>query len=510
MPATISIGDHPLTLAEYLAVTEEGSRAELSAEGRARMEHFRAALIDLLDSGARIYGVNTGYGADSTTSLPPEVIAEVQRNTLTSHSVGTGLTLPPALTRGMLLLKANVLAQGYSAVRPAVAERCLDLINHDILPIIPEQGSLAASGDLIPQGHLGQALIGEGDVLWRGEIATAEEALAVAGIEPLAPEAKEGLALVNGTAFTTAYALDNVVRVERLLQTADICAAASLQALRGWPSAYDERLVATRPFPGALQTARNMRALIAESPLLATPPDRVHDPYCLRCVPQVHGAVRGAYAYARDAALIELNAETDNPLVFPDSGACISGGNFHSEPVGIPMDTLAVAVAELGSISQRRTQHLVSPVYDVGLPPKLSPQPQLGSGLFMMNTSASALVSENKALSFPASVDNQAVDAVEDHTSMASVAARKASQIIRNTANILAVELICACQGIDLQRPAAASAPIEAVHALVRERVPFITEDRGLYHEIRWTAEQILSGAIVRRAEEVMGQSLPA
>jgi histidine ammonia-lyase len=505
---TVLIGATALDLEQYRAVVSGMARVALAPEGRARMERFRASLRRQLDAGARIYGVNTGYGADSSTSLEPDIIALVQRNTLTSHSVGTGSFLSPELTRGMLLLKANMLALGYSGVRPAVAELCLELLNHDILPLIPEQGSLAASGDLIPQGHLGQALLGEGDVRWGDQVTTAAAALSAAGLTPLAPEAKEGLALVNGTAFTTAHALDNVMLTERLLTTADICAAASLQALRGCPAAFDERIVATRPFPGAIETARLVRALIAGSPLLASPPSRVHDPYCLRCVPQIHGASRDAFSYVRSAALLELNAETDNPLVFPEDDLCLSGGNFHSQPVGIPMDVLSILVAELGSVSQRRTQHLVAPVYDVGLPPKLSPEPKLGSGLFMLNTAASALVSENRSLSFPATVDNMAVDTTEDHVSMASVAARKASWIIRNTAHILALELICACQALDLHRPLTASAPIEAMHEFVRGMVPFVESDRSLSQEVAEVAASILRGEISEKAQDVLGRPL--
>jgi histidine ammonia-lyase len=275
-----------------------------------------------------------------------------------------------------------------------------------------------------------------------------------------------------------------------------VCAAASLQALKGWPTAFDERIVHTRPFSGAVATARNIRRLIVNSPLLAETPARVHDPYCLRCVPQIHGASRDAFAYARSATLLELNAETDNPLVFAEDDSCLSGGNFHAQPVGIPMDVLAIAVAELGSVSQRRTQHLVAPVYDIGLPPKLSPEPKRGSGLFMLNTAASALVSENRTLAFPASVDTMAVDTTEDHVSMGSVAARKASWIIRNTARILALELICACQALDLHRPSTASPPIEAVHTFVRGIVPFVERDRALSKEIAVLSERILEGDV--------------
>ncbi len=496
----VMVGDHPLSLEEYRRVTEEGFGARLAPEAASRMERFRVSLMNQLDSGARMYGVNTGYGADSTTTLGPSDIRTVQRNTIVSHAAGTGRIASPDVTRGMLLLKANVLAQGYSAARPIVAKRLLDLLNHDILPVVPEQGSLAASGDLVPQGHLAGALIGEGDVIAGGTRVAASEALAAAGLEPIRPEEKEGLALVNGTAFTEALALSATLRAERLLRAADVSAATTLQAMKGFLAAFEPRALEPRPFAGALLVARNMTNLCAESELLDQPHSRVHDPYCLRCVPQVHGASRDAFAYVKGAVITELNAFTDNPMVFED-GSHLSAGNFHAQPVGIPMDTLTVAMAELASISQRRTQHLVAPVYDDGLPPKLSRHPKQGIGLFMLNTTASALVSENKTLSFPASVDSMAVDTTEDHVSMASVAARKALAVIQNTAHVLAVELICACQALDLQAPLKPSAAIGAVHAAIRGAVPFVDEDRGLHGEITTLAAWLLEGGLDQALE---------
>jgi histidine ammonia-lyase len=452
--------------------------------------------------------VNTGYGADSTTSLAPDDVRAVQRNTLTSHAVGTGRDLAAPLVRGMLLLKAHVLAMGPSAVRPQVAEMLLALLAHDILPAVPEQGSQAASGDLVPQGHLGQALLGAGRVVAAGRPMTAAEALAGAGLAPLVPEEKEGLALVNGTAFTTAWALEDLRGAERLLRTADVAAAMSLQSLRGLPAACDPRIVAARPHPGALAAAANIRALCAGSALVAGPATRVHDPYCLRCVPQVHGASRDAVAYARGAVELELNANTDNPLVFPDDGDWVSGGNFHAQPLGIPLDTLTVAIAELGSLSQRRTHHLVAPVYDVGLPERLSPHPERSIGLFMLNTTAAALVSESKAACFPASVDSIAIDTTEDHVSMASVAARKAATVIENTARVLALELACAAQALELQGVAGASPAIRSAWSVVREAVPFVVEDRGLSDEVAALSARVLAGDVAAAAERALGREL--
>lgn len=501
----VTIGDGPLSFDDYLAVATRGRPARLAARAARRMREHRASLLRQLERGARVYGVNTGYGADSTTRLAPERIRLVQRNTLLSHAVGTGPAAPAEVVRGMLLLKAAVLAQGHSAVRPELAELLLELLNRDILPVVPEQGSLAASGDLVPCGHLGQVVLGEGDVAAGGRLTSARLALAEAGLATLEPEEKEGLALVNGTSFTTAYALAATVRADRLLAAADVAAAATLQALGGFPAAFEERALRVRPHPGALVVGENVRRLCAGSSLLEGRAERVHDPYCLRCVPQVHGASRDAFRYVRDAVLVELNACTDNPLVFVEDEACLSAGNFHGQPVGIPMDTLAILAAELAAISQRRTQLLVSPPPDAGLPPKLSRRPGEGLGLFMLNTTASALVSESRTLCFPASVDSMAVDTTEDHVSMASVAARKAMQVVANTAHVLALELVCACQALDLLAPGRPSVPVARLVDLVRETVPFVLEDRSLSAEVGRLAVRLLAGDL-----DVWGAGGPA
>jgi histidine ammonia-lyase len=408
----------------------------------------------------------------------------------------------------MLLLKANVLAQGLSAVRPDVVELIAALLNHDIAPVVPTQGSLAASGDLVPHGHLAQALIGEGSVRAGGELMRAGDALAAAGLEPLVPEEKEGLALVNGTMFTTAWAMRDVATARRLLQTADVVAAMTMEAMNGFPTSCDARVTAARRHPGAIAAAANVRALTGGSRLLERPKSRVHDPYCLRCLPQVHGASRDAWAYAAGAVELELDANTDNPLVLPDADEWLSGGNFHAQPVGIPMDALAVAVAEIASISQRRTQHLVAPVYDDGLPDKLSPYPERSIGLFMLNTTAAAIVSENKTLCFPASVDSIAVDTTEDHVSMGSVAARKTWRVVVNTATVLALELVCACQALDFRGVADASPAARAVHALVRSIVDPLDEDRGLHAEIERVARRIVAGDVVATAQGAIAGEL--
>jgi histidine ammonia-lyase len=504
---SLALGEAPLTFEQYGAVTEGRLEVKLSDAAQRRMQVHRESLMRQLASGAAIYGVNTGYGADSARRLAQDTIRTVQRNTILSHVVGVGPEVPRRLVRGMLLLKAAVLAKGYSAVRPDLVDLICGLLNHDIVPIVPEQGSLAASGDLVPSGHLSMALIGEGDVIHSGRRMAAVDALRAAGLTPVELEEKEGLALVNGTVFTEAYAIEVVMYAERLLKTADLAGAATLQAMKGHLGAFSERAIAIRPFPGALTVAANFRELCAGSELLAGGSARVHDPYCIRCIPQVHGASRDAFAYVKQAVETELDSCTDNPLIFED-GTWTSAGNFHAQPIGLPMDTAAVLVAELASISQKRTQHLVAPVYDVGLPAKLSRQPELGSGLFMANTTAAALVSENKTLSFPASVDSIAVDTTEDHVSMGSVAARKTLAIIRNTANVLAIELICACQALDLQAPLNASPPITALRDAVRQTIAFVESDRPLSADVTSTAQRILNGEFIVAVDGVLSTPL--
>lgn len=501
MTGAVTVGDHALSLDEYRRVTELGVHATLAPEAVSRMERHRASLLRQLKAGTRMYGVNTGYGADSVTTLAPDEIRTVQRNTILSHAVGTGALAGPEIVRGMLLLKANVLAQGFSGARPLIATRLLDLLNHDLLPVVPEQGSLAASGDLVPSGHLAAPLLGEAEVIAGGKRTPSARALADSRLEAVELEEKEGLALVNGTAFSEALALAAVLRGERLLRAADIAAAATLQAMKGFIAAFEPRVLEPRPFSGALLVAANVRRLSEGAPLLENPRSRVHDPYCIRCVPQVHGASRDAFDYVKKAVVTELNACTDNPLVFEDDTHA-SAGNFHAQPLAIPMDTMTVLVAELASISQRRAQHLVAPVYDVGLPQKLSPAPSQNLGLFMLNTTASALVSENRTFAFPASVDSMAVDTTEDHVSMASVAARKTLSVIANTARVIAIELICACQALDLHDPVPPSPAIAELKAWVREAVPFLPVDRPLYNEIDALAEQLLRGDLDARLTE--------
>lgn len=473
MAEAVIVGAGPLGWDDYDAVVYGGAPVVLAPGNR--IEEHRAELERQLAAGEVIYSVNTGYGADAGRIIPPEAIERVQINTLRSHAMGVGDPAPEEIVRGQLLLKAQAYAQGPAAVRRVVVESLLQALNERIHPAVPLQGSQSASGDLIPNAHLGLVLAGEGEVVVDGRVRPASRT----NLPPIAPAAKEGVSLTNDCSFASALAFDAVRTALRLVERAELAAAATLQALKGFPEAFDERLVGARPHPGAAAAAAHMRRLLAGSELLHAA-GRPHDPYCLRCLPQVHGAVRDALAYARAAVETEIASVGDNPLVFAADRTTISGGNFHGEPIAIPLDTVAVAICELAAYSQRRIHQLVDPAFDVGLPPKLSPQPDERFGLLLLNTAAAALVSECRSLAAPASIESIAVDPMEDHVSMAAVAARKAGAVGELARRVVGIELVCAVQALEFHRPARASRPVEELCIRVRERVPFVDADRPL------------------------------
>jgi histidine ammonia-lyase len=460
------------------------------------MQASRDSLERQLAAGARIYAVNTGYGADAGRVIPAAAVAEVQRNTLLSHSQGLGPAIPDRLVRGMLLLKANEFAQGPAAVRPELVDALLGLLAHDILPLVPCQGSLSASGDLVPQAHLGQALLGIGRVRVGGQLRprSAASALRAAGLRPHVPAAKEGVSITNSTAFALAHGLELLRAGDRLLEAADLATSVSLQAVRGHLDAFDERVVRARPHGGALATAAAVRRHCRGSRLLTGPDGpRRHDPYCWRCAPQVHGAVRDALAYARAAARVELNATGDNPIVDSRTDTWLSGGNFHGQPLALPFDHLALALATLGSISQRRTAQLMEAI-DPGLPPKLSSRPKTRLGMLMTATTALSLVAENRALCYPASADSSGTDAMEDHTSMAAVAARKGLSVAENVSRILAIELAAGAQALEFQGLGRASRRARDAVAAVRRRLPRLGADRSLSAGLEVLAQEVTDG----------------
>lgn len=454
---------------------------------------------------APVYGVNTGFGKLAMQRIARDDLALLQLKLLRSHAVGVGEPLPERVVRLVLLLKAASLARGYSGVREEVVDGLLALHNRGVSPVIPSQGSVGASGDLAPLAHLCLPLIGEGEAFLDGRRMPGDQALERVGLRPLQLSAKEGLALINGTQVSTALALDALLGVEKLFESAVITGALTLDAARGSDGPFDPRIHAVRGQPGQIDCAAAYRALMVGSAIRRSHlegDDRVQDPYCLRCQPQVMGACLDQMRYATQVLMREANAVTDNPLVFAEGGAMVSGGNFHAEPVALAADALAVAIAEIGAISERRVAMLVDTVVS-RLPPFLTPEPGLNSGFMIVHVTAAALASENKSLAHPASVDSLPTSAnQEDHVSMATFAARRLQPMLKNTAHIVAIELLAAAQGIEFLRPLASSPALEGVMRLVRSISPAMMSDRSLARDIEAVHHLVAGGDIGHATEQ--------
>ncbi len=478
------------------AARREETEFSLSPEARGRVVASRKLVDGWIASGEIIYGITTGFGEFANVTIPRDKIQELQQNLLRSHSAGVGIPLRNEVVRAMLLLRANALAKGYSGVRPKVIEQLLECLSCDALPVIPSRGSVGSSGDLAPLSHLALALTGEGmmsipDLIMGRVTLPAAEALASVGITPLQLEAKEGLALINGTQMMSgigALALDSA---KRLAELADIAASMSFEGLRATDKAYDERFADARPHLGQREVAKNMLRLTKDSEIRDSHVEgdtRVQDAYSLRCIPQVHGAVRDTIRFAEGVITTEINSATDNPLIIPNAdgtGAHLEGGNFHGEPMAFVLDYLAIALSELASISERRTERLVNGALSFGLPRFLTPKGGLHSGLMIAQYTAAALVSENKVLAHPASVDSIPTSAnQEDHNSMGSVAALKLEQVVDNVESVIAIEILCAAQGIDFLKPLKPGWGSSMAHNKVREVVPFLEEDRNISIDI--------------------------
>jgi len=470
----------------------------------------RAFVEKKLSSDEPIYSINTGFGALAREKIPHKDLARLQENLILSHAVGVGDPFPDSISRLIMLLRANVLAGGYCGVRPELIKLVVDMINLEIIPVIPSQGSVGASGDLAPLAHLALALIGRGDVSYKGKIVAASRALKAAGLKPIRLEAKEGLALINGTQVMTALGLALLVKLENLLRVADIVGALSIEGDRASRRPFDARIHKLRPHPGQIATASNIRKLIEGSGIIASHANckRVQDPYSFRCIPQVHGAVKDAVSYARDVIMREVGSTTDNPLIFADDNEIISGGNFHGEPLAIALDTAGIAVSELGNISERRVAILIAPLSGEVRAKFLVPHAGINSGLMIPHVVMSSLVSENKVLAHPASVDSIPTSGgQEDHVSMGAISARKALAIAGNVETILAIELFAACQAIEFQlkygKPGKGTC---AVYDLVRKGVSPIENDREYRYDIVRCVELVKSGSVVAAAERVCGK----
>jgi histidine ammonia-lyase len=518
MSDTILLDGASLTFAQVRAVAYgEPGRPRVALSDAARRQVQRAAdgVQRLLQEGRIAYGITTGFGAFKDRVIPPDQVEQLQRNILVSHAVGVGKPFDVPTTRAIMLIRANTLARGNSGVRTQTLDLLLELLNRGLHPVIPEKGSLGASGDLAPLAHMSLPLIGVGEVAYQGRVQDAKAALAAAGLQPLTLAAKEGLALTNGTAVMCALGVLETLRAESLSDAADVAGCLSLEALHGTAAAFDARVHQLRPFPRQIECAAYLRALLAGSGYVrGGDSDNVQDAYTLRCIPQVHGAVRDAIAYARWVFEIELNSVTDNPLLFVDEAGkvdIISGGNFHGEPLAIAMDYLGLAAAELGNISERRTMRLTDEASNTHvLPAFLTREGGLNSGFMIVQYTAAALATENKVLAHPASVDTIPTSAnVEDHVSMGVTAGLKLRQILDNVEGILGIELMAAAQGIDFRRPQVAGGArlgrgTAAAYARVREHVPFIERDTVLYGYMEAVRRELRSGALLAAVHAAM------
>jgi histidine ammonia-lyase len=523
---TIVLTGADLTIGDVEAVARRGAVAALDVHARARMQEAREVIERLVAEGAVVYGVTTGFGALADRSIDAADVERLQENLLVSHAVGVGEPLPRDVVRAMLLLRANTLALGHSGARPLVVDRLLDLLRLGVHPVVPAQGSVGASGDLAPLAHLALPLIGRGAVELNGQIVPALVALREVGLDSLTLGPKEGLALLNGTQLMSAFGALLLADADRLTRSASTIAAMSVEALLGTDVAFSAAYQLARPHPGQVEVAAELRNLLRDSGLQAShhgSSHKVQDPYSLRCIPQVHGAVRDALDHLRRVLDIELNSATDNPLVFPGGGGAdaaaratggglvISGGNFHGEPVALALDFAKLALAELGSISERRTALLLDPHLNGGLPAFLAPASGLESGLMLLQYTAAALASENKVLAHPASADSIPTSAnQEDHVSMGPIAGRHARQVLEHVERILAIEALCAAQALDLRLATlpgvAAGAGVRLAHDQVRAVARHLDADRELGPDLAAVTTLVHDGALAIMATTGAGR----
>ena len=494
----LQLNGQPLTLQQIADVAKGREQVVLAAGARARVEKARHVVEDIVAQGRTVYGVNTGFGKLSDVSIDKSDLVQLQLNLVRSHSVGLGAPLPEDEARAMVLLRANVLASGFSGARPLVIDTLIEMLERGVTPVIPEKGSVGASGDLAPLAHLALAAIGEGEVFYKGERLPAAIGLQRAAIQPLHLEVKEGLALLNGTQAMGAVGALALHRAERLVQLADVAGAMTVEALKGTPVAFDERIHAARPHPGQLAVAAHLRELMRDSEIreshLENDP-RVQDAYSLRCMPQVHGAVRTSLSHARQVVEIESGSATDNPLVFADTGEVLSGGNFHGAPLALVFDYAAIALTDLMSITERRIDRLVNPDSNEGLPPFLTAQPGISSGFMMLQVTAVALLNEAKVLAHPACIDNVPTDGgKEDHVSMGMTSATKLRSIVNLAEMTTAIELMTAAQALENHAPLAPGRGVKQAYEIVRKLVPPLTQDRPMSGDIEKLTAAIRRG----------------
>ena len=512
----VFIDGENLSIEDVVSVARDHVEVEIPQKVKRRVQKCRRILEDIIKEKKVVYGVTTGFGALGSVVISPERIKELQINLIRSHSAGVGKALDKEVTRALMLLRANTLAKGNSGIRLETLETLVYMINREVHPVIPEKGSVGASGDLAPLSHMTLVMIGEGQAEYKGEEISGKEAMQKAGINPVELDSKEGIALNNGTQMMTAIAVLVLHDAERLVTTAEIAASLSLEALNGISDAFDERIHRARPHPGQITSARNIRSLISGSKIIksssevilkneARPPQ---DPYSLRCTPQVIGAARNILFSVKKIVETEINSATDNPLIFAEDRDCLSGGNFHGQPISVAMDMLGIALTIIGNISERRIARLIDENLNQGLPAFLIPTEAIKgihSGFMTAQYTAAALASENKTLSHPASVDSIPTSAnFEDFVSMGPIAARKATEILRNVEYIVSIELLCAVQSADFRGPDKLGNGTRAAYSLIRERVPMLREDRVLTNDIENIVELTRSRELLGIVDEIV------
>ncbi|MCF6461888.1 histidine ammonia-lyase [Clostridium sp. Cult1] len=504
---TILIDGNTLNLEGFINVVRKGYKVQLTEEAVKRVEKARRVVDEFVDKERVVYGITTGFGKFSDVSISKEETKALQKNLIISHACGVGEPLDQEVVRGIMLLRANALAKGYSGIRLSTLNTLIEMLNKGVHPLIPEKGSLGASGDLAPLSHMVLVMLGEGEAYYKGELLTGKEAMDRAGIPTIELTSKEGLALINGTQVMTSIGALTVYDGIKLSKTADIVAALTVEALNGVVDAYDDRVHKIRPHQGQINTAQNLLHLLQSSEMTTRQGEiRVQDAYSLRCIPQIHGGSKDALKYVEDKVNIEMNSATDNPLIFEDTQDVISGGNFHGQPMALSFDFLGIALSELANISERRLERLVNPALS-DLPAFLAKNGGLNSGFMIVQYSAAALVSENKVLAHPASVDSIPSSAnQEDHVSMGTIAARKAREILVNTRKVLAMELLTACQAIDLRGKKGLGKGTEIAYNIVRENLTTIEEDRIMYNEINTCEDIIKSNKILEEVETKLGE----
>ncbi len=502
------IGEKRLTISDVVDVARRRFKVEVSEKSWEKIQKSRDLVERYVEEERVSYGITTGFGKFSDVVIKQDETAQLQKNLIISHSCGVGNPLPEEAVRGIIFLRIANLSIGHSGIRRVTLEKLIELLNKEVHPVVPEKGSLGASGDLAPLSHVVLTVLGLGEAFYKGERMESKKALELAGIEPLPYlSSKEGLALINGTQVMTAIGALAVHDAEVLAKAADIACALTSEALNGITCAYDNKVHAVRGHSGQMDTAKNLLRILEGSKMTTKQGEmRVQDPYVLRCAPQIHGASKDAINYIREKVEIEINAVTDNPLIFPDEDQVISGGNFHGQPMALPMDFLGIALSEIGNVSERRLERLVNPSLSNGLPAFLTKKGGVNSGYMIVQYSAASLVSENKVLAHPASVDSIPSSAnQEDHVSMGTIAARKAREILENSKKVVAMEIMAACQGIDIRGKEVLGKGSEEAYKVIRKYITTLEEDRVMYLDINKSESTITSEELVEAVEGVLG-----